>query len=111
MSGTCSRFAPMYATGNNSQAAVFVSTTVSSTGFMASVTAAPVGGVGSDGGCRRQRRDLRISGLTLLASSHVLQGHREMTPRGYSSSKAVIPEQTATDGTDSCPRDSAGGSS
>src|SRR6266704_6368921 len=45
MSGTCSRFAPMYATGNSSQAAVFVSTTVSSTGFMASVTAAPVGGV------------------------------------------------------------------
>ena len=34
----------MYATGNNSQAAVFVSTTVSSTGFMASVTAAPIGG-------------------------------------------------------------------
>src|SRR5207247_11358314 len=35
----------MYATGNSSQVAVFVSTAVSSTGFMASVTAAPVGGV------------------------------------------------------------------
>jgi hypothetical protein len=35
----------MYATGNSSQVAVFVSTTVSSTGFMASVTVAPVGGV------------------------------------------------------------------
>ena len=35
----------MYATGNNSQAAVFLSTTVTSTGFMASVTAVPIGGV------------------------------------------------------------------
>src|ERR1700750_2289690 len=43
MSGTCSRLAPMYSTGNSPQVAVFVSTTVSSTGFMASVTVAPVG--------------------------------------------------------------------
>jgi hypothetical protein len=34
----------MYAMGNSSHVAVFVSTTVSSTGFMASVTAAQVGG-------------------------------------------------------------------
>src|ERR1700749_3872429 len=40
----CSRFAPMYARGNSSQVAVFVSTTVSSTGFMVSVMVAPVGG-------------------------------------------------------------------
>jgi hypothetical protein len=77
----------MYATGNSSQAAVFVSTTVSSTGFMASVTAAPVGGV---------------VGLVDILPSRVPDYRNELDVRcltsgSYSSSEAVIPQRTATD--------------
>jgi hypothetical protein len=74
----------MYARGNSSQVAVFVSTTVSSTGFMASVTVAPVGGV--------------VGLLNILLDQDELdvdirclgQADREMTPPGYSSSKLAI---------------------
>jgi hypothetical protein len=79
----------MYATGNSSQAAVFVSTTVSSTGFMASVTAAPVGGV---------------VGLVDILPNRVPDYRNELdvdvrclTSGSYSSSEAVIPQRTATD--------------
>src|SRR6476659_1614502 len=83
MSGTCSRLAPMYATGNSSQVAVLVSTTVSSTGFMASVTVAPVGGVVGLVTILLDHNELDV------ASPHVRQAHRETTPRGYSWSRRL----------------------
>jgi hypothetical protein len=65
----------MYATGNSSQVAVFVSTTVSSTGFMASVTVAPFGGVVGLVNILLDQNELDVD------VSHLTARRREVRPR------------------------------